>query len=130
METSKKSIRISGITFLVLSAVATFFFLLLIVFAPAVQEIYADFDASLPVVTRLILDVSSLFTGYWFILTPAVFIIIVLISLLAGFLLRNVENKVVIITLLVGGVLLFISFVSFMCVVVYMPLRGLAAVTG
>jgi type IV pilus assembly protein PilC len=62
---------------IILTVVVAVVVLLLVVLVPSMAEIYSEFDAELPAVTRILMDMSAFFLKYWWAILTIVSVLII-----------------------------------------------------
>ncbi|EPG67260.1 type II secretion system F family protein [Leptospira wolffii] len=63
-----------SIIFILLQLVIIF---LLTTVVPQIEHLFVEFNATLPLITRIVIGSSKLITGYWFLLFPAIFAVVI-----------------------------------------------------
>jgi type IV pilus assembly protein PilC len=129
MDKQKKSssfIDLAWLNTLIFTVVVFIPFILnVVLMAPTMSKLYEDFGAQLPVITKLIIDISSLFARYWFILLPVLYIAGLGISALLGYAMRYLNKLVIVVIYFILVVSITGGMIGFLALAVYMPIYNL-----
>ncbi len=130
MKTNRKFLIISIINFVILTFLLGFFFLYSFFFAQSVSDLYSDFGGEMPMLTTFFIKIANFFSAYWYILFPLMCIIFLIVSLFIGYMLRKVNFKRLIIIYIIVVSLMLCGVVSFMTIIVYIPIYNLAEIVS
>lgn len=118
----KKNFSTFSIIYILLLLLNSICFLPFLLMMPSLESLYSDFNAELPWITRIMLDLYRFFTDYWFIIIPVKLILLGLISLGLNVIVKKINVKSILLVMFLAiFVCLGLSFCS-----IYLPLYNLS----
>lgn len=131
MNKNRKRILIwSAVTFALLGIVLLVFSVCLLFLVPNLEELYAYFGGELPVLTRVFINMGNFLKRYWYLVAPILFLLVTGVSLVSGFFLSKLKERVAIVVFAILLILLGLFISGSVILVIYMPIYGLSYIVA